>query len=76
MVNRKWEMGEAGFNRSPFTIHHLLQYLDGVLLIRVNANIGRRSDGFYFNGIIDDVRIYNRPLSAAEIISDMNTPLP
>ncbi len=41
----------------------------------VNANIGRRTGGFYFNGIIDEVRIYNRALSAAEIQSDMNTPL-
>ena len=28
--------------------------------------------GEYFNGLIDDVRIYNRALSAAEIQSDMN----
>jgi hypothetical protein len=44
----------------------------------VNMMIGRRGGGFgyYFNGIIDEVRIYNRPLSAAEIQSDMNTPLP
>ncbi len=33
-------------------------------------NIGRRSDGnFPFNGIIDEVRIYNRALSASEIQS-------
>jgi hypothetical protein len=42
----------------------------------VNVNIGRRTGGFYFNGIIDEVRIYNRALSAAEIQADMNTPLP
>src|SRR5262249_33813075 len=41
----------------------------------VNVNIGRRSGGFYFNGIIDDVRIYNRALSQAEIQADMNTPI-
>ncbi len=29
--------------------------------------------GEYFNGAIDEVRIYNRALSAAEIQSDMNT---
>jgi hypothetical protein len=45
-----------------------------------NANldvyIGRRSGrGNYFNGIIDQVRIYNRALSAAEIRNDMNTPI-
>lgn len=42
-----------------------------------NVNIGRRSDGgFYFSGVIDEVRIYNRALSAAEIQADMNTPIP
>jgi fibronectin type 3 domain-containing protein len=41
----------------------------------VNVNIGRRSGGFYFIGTIDDVRIYGRTLSAAEIQNDMNTPV-
>jgi chitodextrinase len=41
----------------------------------VNVNIGRRSGGFYFNGIIDEVRIYNRALTPGEIQSDMNTPI-
>ena len=41
----------------------------------VNANIGRRTGGYYFNGIIDDVRIYNRALAQSEIQADMNTPL-
>ena len=39
----------------------------------VNVNIGRRTGGYYFNGIIDEVRIYNRALSATEIQTDMNT---
>ncbi len=41
----------------------------------VNVNIGRRTGGFYFDGVIDEVRIYNRALSAAEIQSDMNIPV-
>ena len=41
----------------------------------VNVNIGRRSGGYYFNGVIDDVRIYNRAQSQAEIQADMNTPV-
>ena len=43
----------------------------------VNANIGRRAgaNGFYFIGTIDDVRVYNRALSQAEIQTDMNTPV-
>jgi hypothetical protein len=32
--------------------------------------------GEYFNGLLDEVRIYNRALSAAEIQADMNTPVP
>jgi hypothetical protein len=39
----------------------------------VNVNIGRRTNGFYFNGVIDEVRIYNRDLSQAEIQMDMFT---
>jgi hypothetical protein len=42
----------------------------------VDVTIGRRSGGFYFNGIIDQVRVYNRALSATEIQTDMNTPIP
>jgi hypothetical protein len=41
----------------------------------VKVNIGRKSTGLYFNGIIDEVRIYNRALTQAEIQTDMNTPL-
>jgi len=40
-----------------------------------NVNIGRRSGGYYFQGTIDEVRIYNRALSQSEIQSDMNTPV-
>ncbi len=32
--------------------------------------------GQYFAGMIDEVRIYNRALSAAEIQTDMNSPVP
>jgi hypothetical protein len=31
--------------------------------------------GEYFNGLIDEVRVYNRALSAAEITTDMNAPV-
>ena len=41
----------------------------------VNVNIGRRSGGLYFNGIIDEMRVYNRALSQAEIHADMVTPI-
>jgi hypothetical protein len=32
--------------------------------------------GEYFRGRLDDIRIYNRVLSAGEIQQDMNTPVP
>jgi len=40
-----------------------------------NVNIGRRIGGYYFQGIIDEVRIYNRAISATEVTTDMNTPI-
>jgi uncharacterized protein (TIGR03437 family) len=39
----------------------------------LHATVGKRSDGFYFKGTIDDLRVYNRALSASEIQNDMNT---
>lgn len=39
------------------------------------VTIGRRTGGSYFDGVIDEVRIYNRSLSAAEVRTDMNTAL-
>ena len=42
----------------------------------LNVNIGRRTGGYYFKGLIDEVRLYNRALSQAEIQTIMNTPLP
>ena len=41
-----------------------------------NVNIGRRSNGYYFAGVIDEVRIYNRALSGSEIQRSRHTPLP
>src|SRR3989344_4865398 len=63
-------------------------YKDGILLSSsaasavtysdsgANIKIGRRDEGgggLYFPGLIDDLRIYNRALSQAEIQTDMNT---
>ena len=31
--------------------------------------------GEYFTGLIDEVRVYNRPLTAAELTTDMNSPV-
>src|SRR5437868_3392260 len=43
----------------------------GALRIGGNSVLGE-----YFNGLIDDLRVYNRPLSATEIQTDMSTPVP
>ena len=40
-----------------------------------NVTIGRRSGGYYFDGTIDEVRVYNRPLTQAEIQADMVAPI-
>jgi hypothetical protein len=36
---------------------------------------GNNVSGEFFKGLIDEVRIYNRPLSASEITADMTTPV-
>jgi hypothetical protein len=41
----------------------------------VKVNIGRRTGGFYFGGIIDDVRVYSRALSQDEIQQDLADPV-
>ena len=41
----------------------------------VNANVGRRSGGFYFQGRIDELRLYNAALTQTQIQADMNTPV-
>src|SRR4029453_4034786 len=40
-----------------------------------NSNTGRLSGGYYFRGVIDEIRVYNRPLSQTEIQTDMITPI-
>ncbi len=37
-----------------------------------NVEIGRFNGGYYFNGKIDDVKVYNYLRSAGQIVSDMN----
>jgi hypothetical protein len=39
-----------------------------------NLTLGQTAFGENWNGLLDDVRIYNRALSQAEIQADMNTP--
>ena len=44
---------------------------NGALRIGGNAS----STGEFFQGLIDEVRVYNRALSAAEIVTDMTAPI-
>ena len=44
---------------------------NGALRIGGNAFWGE-----FFKGIIDEVRIYNRALTASEVLTDMVTPIP
>ena len=48
------------------------------VLAPVNVTVGRRFGnygGYYFNGVIDNLRVYNRALSAADVQTDMSTPV-
>jgi hypothetical protein len=47
--------------------------LQGNQPLRIGNSNAQDSEGF--NGLIDEVRIYNRALSAAEITADMTTPI-
>ncbi|TMR92174.1 LamG domain-containing protein, partial [Nonomuraea basaltis] len=40
--------------------------------LRIGGNSG---SGEYFSGLIDEVRVYNKALTAAQITTDMNTPV-
>jgi uncharacterized protein (TIGR03437 family) len=45
-------------------------------LFNANTTIGKNSRGGYFNGVIDELRVYTtKALTAAEIQADMNQPL-
>ena len=47
-----------------------VNYVGAIARNAANVNIGRDADGGgrrYFNGIVDDARIYNRVISAAEV---------
>jgi Concanavalin A-like lectin/glucanases superfamily/Galactose oxidase-like, Early set domain/Bacterial Ig domain/Glucodextranase, domain B/Kelch motif len=85
----QWYHVAGVYNASTQTIDVYLngQLNNGTLLGSVttsqqnsnsNVNIGQRTGfpgTFNFSGKIDDVRIYNRALTQAEIQTDMNTPV-
>jgi prepilin-type N-terminal cleavage/methylation domain-containing protein len=72
LTDGKWHFVVAEFDGTTRSI-----YVDGKIVGSDNPNghnavlsnfrIGSTNNGEYFNGLIDDVRIYNRALSASEI---------
>ena len=57
---------DGGF-RSATTVSNTVTTCTG------NVSIGRRGNGEYWRGSVDEVAIYNRALSAAEIVSHYNS---
>ena len=69
-----WYFATITFNGSTTVKIYLNDALDGtksdctnVAITYTDVYIGKRSDGLFFNGLIDEARIYNRELSLAEI---------
>ena len=58
------------------TINQVFSLLDPLIFRHVIDEYATRfaeySTGEFFRGLIDEVRVYNRALSAAEITTDMN----
>ncbi len=59
---------------SPVTLSTSTAMTAGTGVLSIGGNTVRT--GEWFTGSIDDMRIYNRSLSAAEITTDLNTALP
>jgi len=66
-VFRLYVNGRAGRQREPDGPHRRL--------VRLVAHRRHSLWGEYFNGRIDEVRVYNRALSQSELQTDMNTPV-
>ena len=64
-----------GALRSTFTTTGAISASTGSLQIGGN-NVFSLPGTEFFAGLIDEVRVYNRALSATEIATDMSTPLP
>ena len=87
MARRRWPRTLWSHLAATYDGATMRLYMNGALVssqartgaIATSANplqIGGDSlYGQYFNGNIDEVRIYNRALTQAEIQADMNTPL-
>ncbi len=79
--NRVWTHVACIYNGTTLRLY-INGYLDKTVAHTTNATanaiplrIGARSDGYYYNGSIDEVWIYNRSLSQREVIDNMQSGL-
>ncbi len=54
-------------------LNNSVAYTSSINITTSSALIGSIGSGLYFQGILDNVRIYNKALSASEVTTDMNT---
>src|SRR5207244_850713 len=59
-----------GADVGDLAVARRIDVTSGALRIGGNSVLGE-----YFNGLVDDVRVYNRALSASDVQADMNTPV-
>jgi Concanavalin A-like lectin/glucanases superfamily/Bacterial Ig-like domain/Bacterial Ig domain len=83
VVDANWHHIALVFTRASSLVQI---YVDGTLRTSATKNleadnpahtvvIGNHLNGNPFSGVIDEVRIYNQALTAAQVTTDMNTPL-
>ncbi len=67
VFNSSTDAGQIYFNGEPVATSNIYASAVGSLTNSTNPEIGRQST-VYFDGMIDDYRVYNRALSAAEVL--------
>ena len=83
IADTNWHHIALVFTRSTNAVQF---YVDGTLRTTATKNleadgaghvmvIGNHLSSYPFSGLIDEVRIYNQALTAAQVTTDMNTPL-
>lgn len=81
-LNNKWNMISLTYDGSLITLYHNGVFITstpaaGSVTYQTNSNlnIGRKNsaDGEYINGRISNIRLYNRSLTANEVLQNYNT---
>jgi len=83
IADTNWHHIALVFTRSSNTVQF---YVDGTLRTTATKNleadgashvfvVGNHLSSYPFSGLIDEVRFYSQPLTAAQVSTDMNTPL-